>query len=61
VQIKNENFEWPKPLVAQYVVPWAIKSDYHITGTTTITYDSYGSAPVYYKEPINLYNGKDEL
>ena len=30
-------------------------------GTSTIVYDSYGGAPVYYKEPLVLCNGKAKI
>lgn len=52
---------WPKEIVGQYAIPWAWQSTYYMIGTSTIVYDSYGGAPVYYKEPLVLCNGNEKI
>lgn len=52
---------WPKEIVGQYAIPWAWQSTYYMIGTSTIVYDSYGGAPIYYKEPLVLCDGKEKI
>lgn len=52
---------WPKEIIGQYAIPWAWESTYHMIGTSTIVYDSYGGAPVYYREPLVLCDGKEKI